>query len=217
MKIGVVGGTGREGRGMAVRWAKAGHDVFIGSRDGARGAQSAAELSAQNGVLLKGGDNLAAVRHAQLVVLSVPYDAHAVALESLKADLDERIILDITVPLAPPKVRVVHLPPGQAAALEARAILGPTAKLVAALHHVSSAHLSDLTHDIPCDVLACSDQPEALEVALGLIRDLGVRAFDAGPLANAVALESLTPVLLHINKKYKSTGVGIRMTGLDHA
>jgi predicted dinucleotide-binding enzyme len=84
---------------------------------------------------------------------------------------------------------------------------------VAGVHHVSSNHLLDLGHDVDCDVLACSDDPKALETCLGVIKDLGVRAFDAGPLANAVALESLTPVLLHLNKLYK-TSAGIRLTGL---
>jgi predicted dinucleotide-binding enzyme len=91
--------------------------------------------------------------------------------------------------------------------------LGSEARLVAALHHVSAVHLRDLEHRIDCDVLACSDNPQALELALGLIRDLGVRAFNAGPLRNAVALEALTPVLLHLNRIHK-TSVGIRITGV---
>jgi predicted dinucleotide-binding enzyme len=107
----------------------------------------------------------------------------------------------------------VNLPEGRAAALEAQALLGPSIPVVAGVHHVSSNHLIDLGHAVECDVLACSDDPKALESCLAVIRDLGVRAFDAGPLANAVALESLTPVLLHLNKKYK-TSVGIRITGV---
>ena len=136
-------------------------------------------------------------------------------LEGLKADLAGRILVDITVPLQPPAVRRVHLPKGQAAALEAQAMLGPDVKVVAALHHVSSAHLAT-DHAIECDVLACSDDAAALETTLGLIRDLGMRGFHAGPLQNAVALESLTPVLLHLTKHYKGDGVGIRLTGLDN-
>jgi hypothetical protein len=153
------------------------------------------------------------VAQAEVVVLSVPYNAHTATVQGLKAELAGRIIIDITVPLQPPAVRRVHLPPGQAAALETQTILGDTAKVVAALHHVSSAHLGS-DHEIECDVLACSDDEAALETALGLIRDLGMRAFHAGPLANAVALESLTPVLLHITKHYKGSGVGIRLTGV---
>jgi NADPH-dependent F420 reductase len=122
--------------------------------------------------------------------------------------------VDITVPLKPPKVRRVHLPEGRAAALEAQAILGPGTKVVAALHHVSSVHLADPAHAIECDVLVCSDDEDAKRAVLGLIGDLGLRALDAGPLENAIALESLTPVLLHLNKTYGSAGTGIRFTGL---
>lgn len=198
---------------MAARWAKAGHEVFIGSRDAERAAACAAELRTETNGKVDGGDNPSAVRASEAVVLSVPYQAHASTLEGLKAELGARVLIDVTVPLQPPKVTVVNIPAGQSAALEAQAILGSEARLVAALHHVSAVHLRDLEHRIDCDVLACSDNPQALELALGLIRDLGVRAFNAGPLRNAVALEALTPVLLHLNRIHK-TSVGIRITGV---
>jgi NADPH-dependent F420 reductase len=217
MKIAVVGGTGKEGSGMALRWAKAGHEVFIGSRDAQRAKEKASELSARlpppGSANIVAGDNAWAVAQAAVVVLSVPYDAHRSTLESLKAGLEGRIVIDVTVPLKPPQVRKVQLPAGQAAALEAQALLGPGIPVVAALHHVSSVHLLDLDHAIDCDVLACSDDAKALETCLGLIQDLGTRAYSAGPLANAIALESLTPVLLHLNKQYK-TSAGIRITGV---
>jgi NADPH-dependent F420 reductase len=220
MKIAVVGGTGKEGSGMALRWAKAGHRVFIGSRDAPRAQAKAAELttllSATGGTPgenIQGGDNAWAVAQAEAVVLSVPYAAHRQTLESLKTGLAARVVIDVTVPLKPPQVRRVHLPEGLAAALEAQAIVGPSIPVVATLHHVSSAHLMDLDHALDCDVLACSDDAKALELTLGLIRDLGARAFDAGVLANAIALESLTPVLLHLNRHYK-TSTGIRLTGI---
>jgi NADPH-dependent F420 reductase len=218
MRIAVVGGTGKEGRGMALRWARAGHAVFIGSRDAERAADRASELRAQlvgqgSHGSIEGGDNLAAVRSSEVVVLCVPYAAHGPTLHAIQAELGTRVLIDVTVPVKPPRVDEVHLPPGNAAALEAKEILGPDAKVVAALHHVSAVHLRDLAHEIECDVLACSDDPVALELALGLIRDLGVRAFDAGPLRNAVALESLTPVLLHLNRSQKGRSVGIRITG----
>jgi hypothetical protein len=149
-----------------------------------------------------------------VVVLSVPYSAHAPTLESLKTELSSRVLIDVTVPIKPPKVTEVNLPAGGAAALEAQAILGPAARIVSALHHVSAVHLRDLEHTIECDVLACSDDKDALKLALGLIGDLGVRAFDAGPLRNAVALESLTPLMLYLNKTHKGVSVGIRITGL---
>jgi NADPH-dependent F420 reductase len=214
MRIGIVGGTGREGRGLALRWAAAGHDVVLGSRDAARARARAEELSAEAGRAIHGGSNEEAVSSADAVVISVPYAAHAETLRSLAPRLAGRVVVDITVPLRPPKVGEVHLPEGGAAALEAQAILGPEAKVVAALHHVSSSHLADPGHAVDCDVLVCADDKAALDLVLGLVSALGVRAFDAGPLANAVALESLTPVLLHLGKRYKSPGLGIRITGL---
>lgn len=214
MDIGIIGGTGKEGRGMALRWARAGHQVVIGSRDAARAATAAAELSAEAGRPIEGADNAACARRSEVVLLSVPYAGHGDTLRGLAPDLEGKILIDITVPLKPPKVREVHLPEGGAAALEGQRLLGPGVKVVAALHHVSSVHLSDLDHAIECDVLACSDHPAALETVLSLVQDLGMRGLDAGPLANAVALESLTPVLLHLNRRYKSPGAGIRFTGL---
>ena len=213
MRIAVVGGTGKEGRGMALRWTRAGHAVFIGSRDAARAKEAAVELSAEAGSSIQGGENTEAVEASELVILSVPYSAHASTLQGLKNVLKGRVLIDITVPLQPPKVTSVNLPGGQAAALEAQALLGPETPVVAALHHVSAVHLRDLEHAIECDVLACSDDKAALATALTLIRDLGVRAVDAGPLRNAIALESLTPVLLYINRSLKGSA-GIRLTGV---
>lgn len=214
MKIGIVGGTGKEGRGMAMRWARAGHEVRIGSRDAERAVAAAAELTELAGKSISGGGNPWAVEASELVVLAVPYSAHRETLLGLQSALAGKILVDITVPLKPPDVRKVTLPEGKAAAIECQALLGSATKVVAALHHVSAVHLSDLDHAIDCDVLACSDHADALAATLPVIADLGTRAFDAGPLVNAIALESLTPVLLHLNRKYKSPGAGIRFTGL---
>lgn len=217
MKIGIVGGTGREGRGLAVRWAQAGHDVFIGSRDAERGKSKAAEFSEEFGTTLSGGDNIAACEHGELIVVTVPYSAHAPTFQSIASTVGDKIVVDITVPLQPPKVRSVHLPEGQAAALEARAALPEGARLVAALHHISSDHLSDPEHSFDCDVLVCGDDKEARASVIQVIGDLGLRGVDAGVLRNAIALESLTPVLLHINRRYKSVGSGIRITGIPES
>lgn len=215
MRIGIVGGTGREGRGLALRWAKAGNEVALGSRDEERARARAEELRAlAGGAVIEGGSNEWAVSGATAVVLSVPYAAHAETLRALAPHLVGRVVIDITVPLRPPKVHEVHLPEGQAAALEAQAILGAGTPVVAALHHVSSVHLGDADHAVDCDVLVCADDKAAMDLALALVEQLGVRAFDAGPLRNAVALESLTPVLLHLGKRYKSPGLGIKITGL---
>ena len=214
MKIGIVGGTGREGRGLGVRWAKAGHDIFIGSRKAEKGIAKAAEFSEEFGVSLQGGDNVAACNHAELIVVTVPYSAHRSTFESIKDAVGDKVLVDITVPIKPPKVRSVNLPEGQSAALEARTLLDEGARLVAALHHISSEHLSDPEHTFDCDVLVCGDDKEARAAVITLISDLGLRGIDAGVLKNAIALESLTPVLLHINRRYNSVGSGIRITGI---
>ncbi len=213
MKIAIIGGTGKEGHGIALRWLRAGHEVFIGSRDVERARQKAEELCTLSGGRAEGADNASAARQAEVVLLSVPYAGHTETLRTLKPELAGKVVIDITVPLRPPQVRRVHLPAGQAAALEAQQILDGSARLVAAMHHVSSVHLAS-EHGIDCDVLVCSDDEQALQLTLGLVADLGMRGIHAGALANAVALESLTPVLLHINKQYKSPGVGLRITGL---
>jgi len=214
MRIAIVGGTGREGRGLALRWAKAGHAVRVGSRDAERAEAYAAELSVLGFGTIHGGENAAIVEDAEVVLVSVPYPAHGDLLRALRPHLDGRIVIDITVPLQPPRVREVHLPAGQSAALEAQEILGDGIKVVATLHHVSSVHLADAAHAIDCDVLVCSNHDDARAAVIALLGDLGLRGLDAGSLRNAVALEALTPVLLHMNKKYGVPGVGVRFTGL---
>jgi NADPH-dependent F420 reductase len=213
MKIAIVGGTGKEGHGMAVRWLRAGHTVRIGSRDTSRAQAKAVELRNLTGGDAHGSDNLTAVGDAQVVMLSIPYGAHSETVVQLKAALAGKVVVDITVPLSPPHVRRVTLPTGNSAALEAQAILGDSASVVAALHHVSSAHLAS-DHAIDCDVFVCSNDERAIDLMMPLVRDLSMRGIHAGVLQNSIALESLTPVLLHINKHYRNLGVGIRVTGL---
>jgi len=214
MRIGIIGGTGKEGRSMGRRWALKGHDVRIGSRDAERAKTTASELSTDTGKHLEGGSNEWAIGDAEVVLLSVPYSGHGDTLRALKPRLVGKVLIDITVPLKPPKIRVVHVPAGTSAAQEAQAIVGAETPVVATLHHVSSVHLADADHAIACDVLCCSDDASALQTVMTLVQDLGMRALDAGPLQNAVALESLTPVLLHLNAKYKGSGAGITFTGI---
>ena len=156
-------------------------------------------------------------RGARIVVLTVPYDAHGDTLRAIAQAVAGKVVIDVTVPLKPPKVSRVQLPPGQAAALEAQALLGASTPVVATLHHVSATHLADPSHPIECDVLVAADDAPAKATAIGLVRDLGLRGLDAGPLANAIALESLTPVLIHLNRVYKSQGAGIVFTDLPGA
>lgn len=214
--VAVLGGTGKEGSGLAMRWALNGYHVLIGSRDAARAAARAEEMNAElGGDYLQGKSNEEAAQMADMVVLSVPYDAHQSTLESVRAYLTGKILVDVTVPLAPPNIRTVHVPPGKAACLEAKDLLGDAVRVVSAFQNVSAEKLKDPTTTVDCDVLVCSDDAEAKADVIALVKAAGMRGIDAGPLANAVAAEALTPVLLYINKAYKVKGAGIRITNLD--
>lgn len=213
--IAVLGGTGKEGSGLAMRWAMNGYKVIIGSRDGERAAAYAAQMSAKlDGKQVAGMSNPEAAKQADLVVLSVPYTAHQSTLEGVKDQLEGKILLDITVPLQPPKVRTVHLPEGKSAALEAQALLGEGVRVVAAFQNVSAEQLVDPNHVVDCDVLVCGNDAEARATVLKLVEGTGMKGVEAGSLANAVAIEALTPVLLWINKAYGIKGSGIRITGI---
>ncbi|MFQ3566530.1 MAG: NADPH-dependent F420 reductase [Aggregatilineales bacterium] len=213
--VAVLGGTGKEGSGLAMRWALHGYRVIIGSREVARAEARAAEMNAiLGGDYLVGMSNAEAAAQADLVVLSVPYSAHANTLTSVKDKLAGKILIDVTVPLQPPQVRVVHVPEGKAAALEAKALLGDSVRIVSAFQNVSAEKLADPAREVDCDVLVTSDDAEAKQEVMRLVEAAGMRGIDAGPLANAVAAEALTPILLHINKTYGVKGSGIRITGL---
>ncbi len=214
MRIGIIGGTGQEGGGLATRWARAGHDVFLGSRDPQRAVLRATELGTDGSCSIKGGSNQEAVTSSEVVVLAVPYSAHRGVLQELSSLLTSRILIDITVPLAPPSVYRVTLPTGKAAALEAADILGSSVAIVATLHHVSWIHLAEKDRPLEGDVLFCGNDPRAKMVVSELLADLGARPLDAGPLENAIALEALTPVLIHLNRHYRSRSAAIRITGL---
>jgi NADPH-dependent F420 reductase len=216
LTIAVIGGTGKEGAGLAMRWARSGYRVLIGSRDAAKALHKAAELNTIMGFsYLQGMENLEAAQAADVVVLTVPYDGHRAILEALGEALKGKLVIDVTVPVRPPDVRTVHVPEGKSACLEAQAFLGPETTVVAAFQNVSSAHLQAADDHIGCDVLVCGDKAQAKDETIKLVQAAGMRGIDAGPLANAVAAEALTPVLLYINKRYKVKGAGITITGLE--
>jgi NADPH-dependent F420 reductase len=211
-----LGGTGKEGSGLAMRWAKGGYRVIIGSRDAARAQAKADELNTEMGIsYLTGADNATAARDATIVVLTVPYDAHKSTLEGVRDALKGKILVDVTVPLLPPKIRSVYVPEGKSASLEAQAILGAETRVVTAFQNVSAVHLSDAAHAVECDVLICGDDAAAKAEVIHLAEAIGMRGLDAGPLINSVAVESMTPVLLYLNKQYKVKSAGIVITGLD--
>ena len=213
--LAVLGGTGPEGFGLAVRWAAAGYDVTLGSRVAERAAEKAAELAAMgSGWRVQGMENLAAAARAEIVALTVPYVAQQPTLAAVRAALHGKILIDVTVPLVPPKVSRVQLPAGKSAGEEAQALLGDGVRVVSAFQNISASHLVDLKHEIDCDVLVCGDDADAREAVVRLAVAAGMVAWHAGPLANAVAVESLTPVLISLNRRYKVPNSGIRITGI---
>jgi len=216
MTIAVLGGTGKEGSGLAMRWALSGYNVIIGSRSAERAARRVEELNARLGdSYMSGALNVDAAARADLVVLSVPYSAHEATLEAVREAVRGKVLVDVTVPLKPPDVRTVHLPEGKSAALEAQAFLGEDVRVVAAFQNISAGHLKDPDHEIPCDVLVCGDDRDAKEEVIKLVEAAGMRGLDAGPLANAIAVESMTPVLISLGRRYKSSGPGLRITGIE--
>ncbi len=214
--LAILGGTGKEGAGLAMRWALKGYQVVIGSREASKAETRAAEMNAElAGDYLTGMANAAAAASADMVILSVPYSAQQATLASVRENCRGKILVDLTVPLRPPEIMAVNLPAGGAAALEAQEILGPDVTVVAAFQNVSAVKLRQLDRDVDCDVLVCADSEAARAAVSDLVTAAGMRAIDAGPLKNAVAAESLTPILLHINRAYKVKGAGIRITGLE--
>jgi NADPH-dependent F420 reductase len=214
--IAVVGGTGAEGSGLALRWASAGHEVVIGSRDAAKAQATAHELNVLLGKpALSGKSNSDAVALADIVVLTVPYASQLSTVEGLAGKLDGKILVDVTVPLVPPKVSTVQLPPSDSAAVALQAKVGPTVKVVSAFQNISAHKLKNRDHKIPCDVLVCCDDKDARLVVIGLAQDAGLRGINAGPLANSTVAESLTSVLIWINRTYKIPDAGITITGIE--
>lgn len=216
LTVAVLGGTGNEGSGLAARWAMQGYRVIIGSRSPEKAEAAASELNQRiKADVISGLGNAEAAAAADIVVLSVPYAAHRATLEAVQEQLAGKILVDVTVPLQPPKVRTVHLPEGQSAAMEAQALLGEDVRVVAAFQNISAEHLADPAHVVECDVLVCGDDAEAKAEVIRLVEAAGMRGFDAGRIQNAIAVESLTPVLIGLNIRYKGKGAGIRITGLD--
>lgn len=211
--IAIIGGTGALGSGLAMRWARAGHKVIVGSRDGERAEQSAKEFSLKAGAPVVGNENAAAAAAASIVVMTVPFANHAPTLDLIRPHLEGKILIDVTVPLVPPKVRTVHVPEGGSVAKTVQASLGEGVRVVSAFQNVAADHLADLGHDIDCDVLVCGNDKDARETVVKLAKDASMRAWHAGRIDNSVVAESLTSILIFINGSYKINGAGIRITG----
>lgn len=215
-RIGIVGGTGKEGKGLAYRWVKAGHEVIIGSRQyekAQRAVDTVNELLGEESQLLRGMENRDAVEACDIAVITVPYAAHRPTLESLKDVLDGKIVIDVVVPIVPPKVTKVQMPPEGSVAQEAQAILGENCSVVDAFQNISHERL--LSEDeVDCDVLVSGKGKSARQVVLGLVADTGLKGWDAGPIENSVVVEGMTSILIGLNIQFKVHASGIRITGI---
>lgn len=215
--LAVIGGTGAEGSGLALRWAAAGYPVLIGSRSRDKAKVTATELSSLLpgvGSIIGGDTNAGAAEAADVVILSVPYDSQSGIIEQIRAGCQGKAVVSVVVPLKPPRVSRVWRPPAGSAAEEAQLLLGEGARLVAAFQNISATHLKDLNHAVDCDILVTGDDTAAKETAIELALAAGMRGIDAGPLANSAVSEGLTAVLIGVNIRHKVKGSGIRITGV---
>ncbi len=214
--IAIIGGTGKEGKGLAYRWVQAGHTIIIGSRQAEKAQRAVVELTDLLGYEpynLSGMENTDAVAAAELAVLTVPFSAHRPTLEGLKEVLDGKIMIDVVVPIVPPKVTKVQMPPAGSAAQEAQEILGENCRVVDAFQNISYERLMN-NEDVDCDILVCGKTKAAREIVLSLVADTGLKGWDAGPIENAVVVEGMTSVLIGLNIQHKVNASGIRITGI---
>ena len=216
MRIGIIGGTGALGSGLALRCAGAGHEVMIGTRDTERGRAVATELMARLGTgvggAVRAANNSEAAAFGDIVIVAVRFNNQRETLDAIRHAVQDKIVVDTTVPLMPPKVMRVQLPPEGSAAQIAQALLGNDVRVVSAFQSVAAHHLSAMS-EVPCDVLVTGDDREARTSVIELARSIGLNALHAGPLCNAAAAEALTSVLIFFNKEY-GTHSGIRITGI---
>ncbi|GIW12981.1 MAG: F420-dependent NADP reductase [Tepidiforma sp.] len=216
MKLAFVGGTGPEGLGLAMRFARAGHEVAIGSRSPERGQEAAEKVrEAVPGAVATGGDNASVVRDADVVFLTFPYSGQAATLQSLTDALAGKIVCNVVAPLEFRQgVGAVALDvPGGSALQEAIAQL-PASRVVSAFQNLSAEELQHLDHPIEADVLVCGKDAEAKQVVIGLANQIaGVRGIDAGGPSQSRYVEMLTALLINLNRKHK-TQSSIRIVGI---
>lgn len=207
--IGIIGGTGDLGSGLAKAWSAAGYRVVIGSRSREKAVEAAAEMSGD----VAGEDNPGAARAADVVILAVPFSSHNAVLEEIRPELNDKILVDAAVPLVPPKVSRVQLPEEGSAAMVAQRILGEGVRVVSAFHNVGASKLH-AGGRVDCDVLVFSDDKGARDLVVELAGAVARRGVAGGGLANSAAAEAMTSVLIWINRHYKVPSAGIAITGL---
>lgn len=213
--IAIIGGTGKEGKGLAYGWIKAGFKVIIGSRVIEKALAAVEEVKNILGkdIDLNGMVNQEAAGIADIVVITVPYSAHHDTLLMLKPLVDGKMVIDVTVPIIPPKVTVAQLPAEGSIGLEAKAIFGKNVEVLTAFQNISYEKLMAGEFD-DCDVLVCGTSKIARALGVRLVEAIGFTAWDAGPMENSVVAEALTPILIGINIRHGVTSAGIKVVGV---
>lgn len=215
LSLAVIGGTGSEGSAIAARFAKAGVRVLIGSRDAMKAQNTANIINTKFGInIVEGYSNRDAAAKADVVLLSIPYDGMKPILEDLKTAVQGKIVINIASSLDPERKSRAKLNPKGSITAEVQEFFGEGAKVVAAFQNISPEQLEKFDSKIETDVLVCGGDKEAREAVVAMIRKTGIEAFDAGVLANAVVVETMTAVLIYTNIKYKMKGAGIRLVGV---
>ena len=211
--LAILGGTGKEGTGLGLRWARAGYPVIIGSRAAERAAEAAAAMNAQLGVdTVRGLGNAEAALSGEIVVLTVPPEAQLPTLEGVKDQLQGKILVDATARV---DARNPKPPEGRASARLAQDLLGPGVRVVGAFQNVPAHALKQLDHELASDVMVTADDAEARAVVVVLAEAAGMRAYEAGSLDNGLVVEGLTALIIAMNKRYKSKTGGIRISGIE--
>tara|TARA_B100000780_G_scaffold52956_1_gene32881 strand:+ start:96 stop:764 length:669 start_codon:yes stop_codon:yes gene_type:complete len=222
MTIAIIGGTGPQGQGLALRFARAGVSVALGSRDAKRAAEISQELTAKlpkgSAVIVGLGNSDAVAAADEFVILAVPWSAHNATLETIKAGLDGKILVDIVVPLAEGDPKKVDMPPEGSATEAAQALLGPDIPVIGALHNVAAVTLNKLDAKINCDVLVCGNSLAARKKVIELIGMLEVNAYNVGDAQSARCVEALTPILIRLNisKAVPFTHAGLKIWAPEH-
>jgi len=214
MNIAILGGTGKEGAGLALRWAQAGYSIIIGSRDAERARAKAAELRELSKKLpIIGHTNLEAAELGEVVVVALPASGLGATLPELRAATGTKVVVSTVVPLTFGGPRL-FTPPAEGSSAEQVQALLPEARVVAAFHHIAAHELAETEHAIECDLLLCGGDAPAKEVVRGLAVALGLRVIDVGALSNAGPVEGITALLATINRRYKLKNSGVKITGL---
>ncbi len=212
--IAILGGTGDLGSGLAIRWARAHYPICIGSRTQAKADDAKAALEEIDpGIAVRAMENAAAAEAADIVTLTVPFAHQLSTLESVRAQLHGKILIDTTVPLIPPRVGTVQLPEEGSAAARAQRFLGDGVLVVSAFQNVAAHLLRQWARPIACDVLICGNDKVARRKVLDLVKAIGLRGWQAGPIANSAAAEALTSVLIQINRQGELSHSGIQIIG----